>query len=618
MEVFSFILASIGVAATALLVAASLRLASALSTILAAWVVASAEVVLLGEVLSLVRAVSPWGYLAGEALALAGAAAIWQARGRPGLAVRRVPVPALRRHPILLALGTVVAAAFGYQAFLVLATPPNNWDSLAYHLSRTAYWLQHGGIAYVPNAHTARENAFAPDSELAILYTFTFIRGDGAAAVPQLAAELALLLAVAGLALRVGFSRPAAAFAALLTATLPEVALQATTTQNDLTVAALVAVSAYFVLGRSGPELALAGVALALGVGTKPTVVLGLSTLFALAALSVPAGPALARAAAFAVVSFLLLGAYGYVQNIVETRRVFGDPAAVAGLQPDETLAGTASTAARLLYRFVDVSGLESAQAWTGPIERAGETAFDLLRIPVNPAEATGRTFSFRVNVRSDPDVSYFGPLGVLLVLPLTLAFSCVLLRRPERAVLALSIPLAVVAIALVYRYNEFVGRFLLTPVALVMPLSAWLYGRRILAAAVAAVGVVALGLAHAHDVAKPTGLGGTAPVWRLSREEAQGVTRIGMPEVLGVIERRIPERARVGVLLGEDDWDYPLYGPRLRRRLVPLPRYAALGEAERRGLHWVVVGATPGPGYLPGWEVRYFPASMWTLLHRP
>ncbi len=287
--------------------------------------------------------------------------------------------------------------------------------------------------------------------------------------------------------------------------------------------------------------------------------------------------------------------------------------------QPEQTFPGTLSTTARLLYRFVDVSGLGRASEWTGPIERGGEAVFDAIGIPSNPPESTGRVFSFRVNVRSDPDLSYFGPLGVLLVLPLAFAFVWRLPRTPERALLALSLPLALVAVALTYRYNDFVGRFLLTPVGLVMPLAAWLYRRRALAAAVAAVGAVALLLAHAYDVAKPTGLGGTVPAWELSRAEAQGLTWIGMPEVLEVIEQQIPEPAHVGVILGDNDWDYPLYGPGLARRLEPLPRVGALKEAESRGLHWVVVGATPpGPAYLPGWEVRFFPVSEWTLLHRP
>lgn len=96
-----------------------------------------------------------------------------------------------------------------------------------------------------------------------MLYTFAFAGRDTVAAAPQLFAELASLAAVYGIATRLGLSRPASAFAALLTATLSQVAIQSVTTQNDLLTASFLAIALYFVLGKSTPELALAGLALA-------------------------------------------------------------------------------------------------------------------------------------------------------------------------------------------------------------------------------------------------------------------------------------------------------------------------------------------------------------------
>jgi hypothetical protein len=175
MATLFFIVALAGVVAAALLAAASLRPASPVSALLAAYLFGVAEVVLLGEGLSLVHGVSRLGLAGGELVVLAAAAAAWHARGRPALPLPRVPLTALPRHPILLALGAVVLAALAYQALLVLATPPNNWDSMTYHLSRAAYWLQHGGIGYVRDAHTQRQNAYLPNSELQILFTLVFL-----------------------------------------------------------------------------------------------------------------------------------------------------------------------------------------------------------------------------------------------------------------------------------------------------------------------------------------------------------------------------------------------------------------------------------------------------------
>ena len=55
------------------------------------------------------------------------------------------------------------------------------------------------------------------------------------------------------------------------------------TTQNDLVVAALAAAAAFFVLGPTRSDVALAGLALGLALGTKPTAALALPALALLA-----------------------------------------------------------------------------------------------------------------------------------------------------------------------------------------------------------------------------------------------------------------------------------------------------------------------------------------------
>ena len=71
-----------------------------------------------------------------------------------------------------------------------------------------------------------------------------------------------------------------------------------------------------------------------------------------------------------------------------------------------------------------------------------------------------------------------------------------------------------------------------------------------------------------------------------------------------------------MGVLLGADDWDYPLYGPRLARTLVPLPDRRPLREAHRLGLHWVVLsGLRTGVVSDAGWKAVAFPSASWTVL---
>jgi hypothetical protein len=619
MALLAFLGAGTALVATALAASCSLRLRTLPSFLLAVYLLAAAELVLLGEALSVVGAVGATGYAVGQAALLAGLLWLWHRLGRPA-----PPLPAIdlrgaaRRHPLLTALAAAVGTAVTYQLFIAIATPPNNWDSMSYHLPRAVEWLQRARIEYVPDAPTERMNAFQPASEIEILWTLAYLGRDTAAALPQLVAEIASLVGIYAIARRIGFARPDAAFASLLAATLTQVALQSVTSQNDLLAASFVVASAALILGRSRIEVGLAGLGLALALGTKLTSAYALPVLVALAVVSLPRRR-LAECAAAAAISLLLVGSYGYVLNLVETGSLLGDRSVTDPYRPTRiTLEGTASTVARIGFRFFDLSGLHPKSEVPDAISAAGRHVFDTLGVPPNPPETSVEPpFDFAVGQAASEDISYFGPLGVLLVLPLSIGFAAVSIIRREhwqRLALALALPVTVVEIALTYRYNIWLGRFLIMPVLLTMPLAAVLYRRALAAAAAAVVGVVTLVAAHAFNVAKPTGLEGTRPVWSLPRPDAQALTRPGIEDALVAVDRRVPVDARVGVI-GLQEWAYPVYGRTLDRRLVPLPDADPLAAAERLGLHWVVAGtAKDAPGSTSAWRAARFAGSGWTL----
>src|SRR5260221_4823391 len=205
MPILAFSLAAFALVATAFLGAATLRLDGA-SFLIGAYLIGWACVVGLGELLSLFDLVGRSGYVVGDGLLLVAFVSLWHVRGRP---LPQLPSPrrgAFRAHPQLALLGAVVVAAVGYQAFPVVATPPNNYDSLTYHLPRVVAWLQQGHVGYF-DAATARANAFPGNAELGILYTVALLGRDTLAALPQFLAELAVLVCVYGTGRRLGFGR---------------------------------------------------------------------------------------------------------------------------------------------------------------------------------------------------------------------------------------------------------------------------------------------------------------------------------------------------------------------------------------------------------------------------
>jgi hypothetical protein len=600
--------AFLAAAALAVLVAGSLAGALALrlgltGTLLATYLLACAQLVIAAEVLSPFHAVRAPGLLATEAAAAAAGIACWMRGGRWHPPLLRVTPQSLRRHPNVLMLAAAVTLALAFELFLALAAAPNNWDALTYHLSRAAAWYQRGSVGFF-SAHTPRENIYPPNAEIQILYTMVFTRGDRLSALPQFLAEIVSMIAIFGIGRRIGFGRAGAAFAALLFATLSEVALEATTAQNDLVVGAFVAVGAYFVLGRSKREHALAGAAVGLALGTKLTALYALPLLALLALCTMRPRRLLLLAGATAV-AFAALGSLVYVENVLHYGSPLGPASARSMYRPRVTPTNVISSSARTLDRFLDLSGYDPAPGVRYTLFRINKFVFETVHIDPNPAGASLSRFSYTPSTSANEDFSYFGPLGAGLLLPLSLAYLvAAALRRRSRAKLAfaLSVPVFALELALTYKYNAWEGRFMIVPVLLATVLAAGVYVWRGVSAMCAAIGVLVLALALAHNERKPIGAYGSTPVWELGRAQAQGLVSLGAAQLFRRFDAIVPSRARTGVVFGDDDWDYPLYGAHLSRKLVVLDPATAFQQARAGALDWIVFGSVCVPS-ARGWK---------------
>ena len=611
-----FAAALLALAATAGLSAALTRQPSLTGFLLGAYVVAVAEIVLMTLVLSPARLVGAPGLIAVELVVLGLAAAAWHRAGRP-VPPRRTPGwGAARRHPVLACLALAVGVALVYSLAVGLAVPPNNSDSMTYRLSRAAAWLDHGGYHWIEDAHTERQNEFPPNSEFELLYTFALLGRDTAAALPQLVAALAVIVGVAGCARKLGYGRAPALFAGLLSATLTEFALQATSTQNDLITASLIVAAAYFVQSSRTVDLALAGGAVGLALGTKLTAYLALPTLVLLAALAIPRRRLL-MAGVWALVGVAVFTGYWLAANLSHTGSLFGESAEQSIYRPTVTARGTISTAAKATYRFIDFSGLPFPPEFRLRLEDAGRSVYDALGVAANPRESSATLFTHQINLRAHEDHSFFGPLGVA-ALPLALVF---LVAWPlgrttaRRAAAATALPVFIVGLALSFRFDD-EGRYLLVPLALMSPLVATAYRSRLVAGAIALLAAVTLAAAHLENELKPTGIGAETAAWNLTREAAQALDVPTREPLLAAVAAQVPADTRIGAALGPSDWDYPLYGEGFSRRLVGLDIACPVRAANRQRLRYLVLGALlPWPGLHPGWRVERFPGAGTLLL---
>ena len=155
-----------------------------------------------------------------------------------------------------------------------LAYPPNNWDSMTYHMARITSWVAHRSLAYFPTS-TIRQLYQPPFAEYVIMNFGLLSHSDIFSNLVQFLFFLFSLIVILLITEELGLKRRYKIIALLLAATIPEVVLEAGSTQNDV-------VEAFFILATfwyavkviKGPgvlNFVFVGIAIGLGLLTKGT-----------------------------------------------------------------------------------------------------------------------------------------------------------------------------------------------------------------------------------------------------------------------------------------------------------------------------------------------------------
>lgn len=172
-----------------------------------------------------------WGGVACVALL-----ALLPAWDRDGLRAIR-----LENRGLLAGIGAVLAITL----VIALVSPPNNWDSMTYHMARVVHWMQNRSIAHYPT-HITRQLYSAPWSEYAIMHLQLLSGGDRFANLVQWFAMCGSLAGASLIAREFGAPGRTQALAAVVVATIPMGILQASSTQNDYVVSFWLVCSVYF------------------------------------------------------------------------------------------------------------------------------------------------------------------------------------------------------------------------------------------------------------------------------------------------------------------------------------------------------------------------------------
>jgi 4-amino-4-deoxy-L-arabinose transferase-like glycosyltransferase len=186
--------------------------------------------------------------------------------------LRATPVSLRPSEAILLVCMAILGLALLAVAWI---SPPNNVDSLYYHVARVAHWAENQSLEHYA---TARQNQLLKPiwAETAILHLRLLWGSDRTSNLVQWFSMVLSAVGVMGLAARLGAGRSGRLLAAAFGMTIPAGILQASSTQNDYVVAVWSVAVAFWVVTAKERELTRwekAGLGLTLGAGflTKGT-----------------------------------------------------------------------------------------------------------------------------------------------------------------------------------------------------------------------------------------------------------------------------------------------------------------------------------------------------------
>ncbi|OAI45213.1 hypothetical protein AYO42_03165 [Rhizomicrobium sp. SCGC AG-212-E05] len=176
--------------------------------------------------------------------------------------------------PAFTAFAIAIAVIVGLTLIVGLLSPPNNIDSLRYHLPRIEQWIQQGSFVNFPTSDT-RQLSSNPLAEMLILHFRLLAESDRFDNLVQGLSFAGCITIAAVIARRLGAPRIGQILAALLVATLPMAILEGSSTQNDLVVSFFVLAAAERLLawrasGRVSDGLGV-GCAVGLAILTKGT-----------------------------------------------------------------------------------------------------------------------------------------------------------------------------------------------------------------------------------------------------------------------------------------------------------------------------------------------------------
>jgi hypothetical protein len=562
-----------------------------------------------------------FAWIAGNYVALALHYVIWSflIPGKEGYSIRSVM--ANRGTSFKLWFGelspylkTIFAFMFGTLAIiavtnliLVLFTVPNEWDSMTGHLNRAIRYIQRGTMEHFGGTNWNMDTY--PKSPTTIQIYSYLISGNIENAFKLLhhTSYYITLVAVFGIAQRIGRNLSASFFCALAYSMFLDFLMQAVTTETDIVLAAYLSCLMYFLFtyytSRDNRYLYLAGMTFAIAFGHKVTFALLLPSVFVIMLYTVFLAPDLKvffnrfirLAAAIAIAMLVYTFPTGYIKNIMVFGHPIGPPTALKhqsverfGSLPNLFEQGSRNVV-RYTYEFCNLDGIRNAQ-WGYDLNTIIRKPLVVLedKLHMRLDEETYYTivpFAFQRRFDNFNANPYWGIFGFALTLPLIFLVLIRVFRSRVHWFLALAFCLHFAAISYSAVYDPFKGRYFIETglfgvlfllllfsnhrLSIIKPRRNIWKGYVMIVVGLACISAVMSVFLNIRCLPFPAY--GNESALKMDRIKFQTFAR---PDITKAYERYdsiVPANATVALATINDDFEYPLYGEKLTRKLISI-----------------------------------------------
>ncbi len=500
---------------------------------------------------------------------------------------------------------------------LVLATPPNEWDSMTGHLNRVMQYIQRGTMAHFGGTNWNMDTY--PKSVTTIqIYSFLITgRFENALKFIHHLSYWVSLVAIFGIVQRIARNLTASFFCALAFSLFLDLLMQATTTDTDIVLAAYLSCSLYFLFSFKNTQLDsylyLAALSLSIAFGHKATFALLIPSVFVVVVYTV-LSPELwvgsrgfqARShisnlfkftSAVAVCFCIWTLPTGYLKNI----EVFGHPIGPPTALKHQSIERATShggfknlfeqgsrNVLRYTCDFVNLDGLRNIE--TGQrLNRVMKKPLIWLeqKLKMRLDEETDFTiipFTFERRYMFTNGTPYWGILGFALVFPILFLVLFGAIRSPVHWFLAVAVLLHFAALSYSAPYDPWKGRYFQETGIFAVLFLALLFDKKynlvskdniLLKTHVGLVVIIACLsaiLAVFYNLrALPISVNGQKSIFEQSRMEVQTFARPDITAAYAKFDSIVPDTATVALGTINDDFEYPLFGKNLTRKLIPI-----------------------------------------------